>query len=209
MIMKITAQKGRGNKVHILIDGEYNMTVTTDFWNSQFIRSGDEIDDEEFAAFKKAASSARAFNAAVNILSRRDHSAKELERKVLRKCDSESAHEAVERLEEMGYINDERYAQSLAHELFERKGMSLRRIEQELCRRGVSRETARECVENIECDNVSKIVELLQTKFAGRFEDEKGMRRTFSALARLGYGYSDIKSAMRRVSECDFEDDYS
>ena len=207
--MKITAQKGRGNKVHILIDGEYKMTVTSDFWISQDIRSDDEIDDEEFAAFQKAASSDRAFNAAVNILSHRDHSSKELIRKVSRKCDSDAAHEAVERLENMGYLDDERYAQSLAQELFERKGMGLRRIEQELCRRGVSRETARECVENIECDNVSRIVDLLQTKFAGRFEDEKGRKRTFAALTRLGYGYSDIMSAMRRLGEDSFEDDYS
>ncbi len=209
MIMKITAQKGRGNKVHILVDGEYKMTVTSDFWLSQNIRCDDEIDDEEFAAFCKAASSARAFNAAVNILSHRDHSAKELMRKVSRNCDNEAAREAVERLEEMGYINDERYAQSLAQELFERKGMGLRRIEQELCRRGVSRETARECVENIECDDVARILDLLQTKYAGRFDDEKGRKRTFAALTRLGYSYSDIMSAMRQAGECDFEDDYS
>ena len=112
-------------------------------------------------------------------------------------------------LEEMGYLDDERYAQNLAEELFERKGMGLRRIEQELCSRGVSRETARQCVENIECDNVSRIVDLLQTKFAGRFDDEKGKKRTFAALTRLGYTYSDIMSAMRRVGEDYFEDDYS
>lgn len=43
--MKITAQQGRGQKIHILVDGEYRLTVTRDFWASQNIRSGDEIDD--------------------------------------------------------------------------------------------------------------------------------------------------------------------
>ena len=68
MIMKITAQKGRGNKIHILVDGEYALTVTADFWNSQGIHSGDELDEEEFAAFCRAADSNRAFNAAVGFI---------------------------------------------------------------------------------------------------------------------------------------------
>ena len=204
--MKITAQKGRGNKIHILVDGEYALTVTADFWNSQGVHSGDELDEEEFAAFCRAADSNRAFNAAVGFISRRDHSAKELERKVARRADAESAREAVERLEELGYIDDERYAENLAAELYQRKGMSPRRIEQELCRRGVSRETAGEAAQEFCGDEVSRIVDLLQTRFAGRFSDEKGRRRTFAALARLGYGYSDICSAMRQVGEEDFDD---
>lgn len=122
-MMKITAQQGRGQKIHILVDGEYRLTVARDFRASQNIRSGDEIDDAEFAAFCEAAGSCRAFNAAVDILSRRDHSSKELQRKVARRSGAEFAREAVERLEEMGYVNDERYAHTLAQELYERRGM--------------------------------------------------------------------------------------
>ena len=161
--MKITAQQGRGQKIHILVDGEYRLTVTRDFWASQNIRSGDEIDDAEFA------------------------------------------REAVERLEEMGYVNDERYAHTLAQELYERRGMGKKRIEQELRQRGISRETASECAEELDGDDVERIKNLLETKFVGKFSDEKGRRRTFNALTRLGYGYSDIRSAMRAMDE-EYED---
>ena len=51
-MMKITAQQGRGQKIHILVDGEYRLTVTRDFWASQNIRPGDEIDDAEFALLR-------------------------------------------------------------------------------------------------------------------------------------------------------------
>ena len=167
--MKITAQQGRGQKIHILVDGEYRLTVTRDFWASQNIRSGDEIDDAEFA------------------------------------------REAVERLEEMGYVNDERYAHTLAQELYERRGMGKKRIEQELRQRGISRETASECAEELDGDDVERIKNLLETKFAGKFSDEKGRRRTFNALTRLGYGYSDIRSAMRSLDEeyADTDDQFS
>ena len=142
---------------------------------------------------------------AVDILSRRDHSSKELKRKVARRSGAEFAREAVERLEEMGYVNDERYAHTLAQELYERRGMGKKRIEQELRQRGISRETASECAEELDGDDVERIKNLLETKFAGKFSDEKGRRRTFNALTRLGYGYSDIRSAMRAMDE-EYED---
>ena len=128
-----------------------------------------------------------------------------LQRKVARRSGTEFAREAVERLEEMGYVNDERYAHTLAQELYERRGMGKKRIEQELRQRGISRETASECAEELDGDDVERIKNLLETKFAGKFSDEKGRRRTFNALTRLGYGYSDIRSAMRSVDE-EYED---
>lgn len=204
--MIIKAQKGRGKKIHILINDEYKLTVTQDFWFGQSILSGDEISDEEFAAFCKAANSNRALSSAVNILSHRDHSAMELERKVARTNDSEYAHEAIERLKELGYIDDERYARNLAQELYERRHMSPRRIEQELCQRGVDRETAAICAQEFEGNNVERITELLCTKFKGKFLDEKGKRRTYNALVRLGYSSHDIFSAMREIS--DYYDDF-
>lgn len=205
--MIIKAQKGRGKKIHILIDDEYKLTVSQDFWFGQSILSGDEITDEEFAAFEEAASSNRALTRAVGILSNRDHCAKELERKVARTNAPEYAHEAVERLKELGYLDDERYARNLSEELYQRRRMSPRRIEQELIARGVDRDTASLCAQELEGDEKKIIIELLQTKFKGKFSDEKSKRRTYNALLRLGYSSSDIFGAMREVDDC-LEDDY-
>ena len=206
--MIIKAQKGRGKKIHILIDDEYRLTVSQDFWFGQSILSGDEITDEEFAAFEEAASSNRALTRAVGILSNRDHCAKELERKVARTNAPEYAHEAVERLKELGYLDDERYARNLAEELYERRHMSPKRIEQELILRGVDRETASICAQDLEGDEKTRITELLNTKFRGKFSDEKSKRRTFNALLRLGYSSSDIFSAMRECADYSDEDSF-
>ena len=205
--MIIKAQKGRGKKIHILIDDEYKLTVSQDFWFGQSILSGDEITDEEFAAFEEAASSNRALTRAVGILSNRDHCAKELERKVARTNAPEYAHEAVERLKELGYLDDERYARNLSEELYQRRRMSPRRIEQELIAIGVDRDTASLCAQELEGDEKKIIIELLQTKFKGKFSDEKSKRRTYNALLRLGYSSSDIFGAMREVDDC-LDDDY-
>ena len=45
--MIITHSKGRGKKVHILIDGEYQITTDIDFWAENFYKDGEDISEEE------------------------------------------------------------------------------------------------------------------------------------------------------------------
>lgn len=199
--MKITAQKGKANKMHISIDGEYKLTVDADFWFSCGYISGDEIDEEQFRDLSEKIYNRRCFNRALNILSRRDHSEKELFIK-LSKADGEAAaHKAVERIRELGLIDDERYAQALARELAERKGKSRRAIMSELLHKGIDRNTAENAVESLTLDESDKISILLNGKYRRRLADEKGRKQVFNALLRLGYSYSEIRSAMHSFDE--------
>lgn len=69
----------------------------------------------------------------------------------------------------MGYVNDERYAHTLAQELYERRGMGKKRIEQELRQRGISRETASECAEELDGDDVERIKICLRPNLSANF----------------------------------------
>ena len=46
--MIITHSKGRGKKIHLLIDGEYKITTDIDFWAENFYKDGDELSEEEW-----------------------------------------------------------------------------------------------------------------------------------------------------------------
>ena len=77
--MKIKAERGKANKIHILCDGEYTYTVDADFWYSCPYRSVQSIDDEqELAEFNFSVGSRCAFNAGLRLLGYGDHSKKEL-----------------------------------------------------------------------------------------------------------------------------------
>ena len=41
--MIIKAQRGRGTKIHILLDDEYQITTNYDFWAENFIANGTDI----------------------------------------------------------------------------------------------------------------------------------------------------------------------
>lgn len=204
--MIITAQKGKANKIHISIDGEYKLTVDADFWFSSGYVSGDEIDEEQYKILADRIAKRRCFNRALNILSRRDHCEKELFNKLRRTDGDEAAAHAVERVKSLGYINDERYAQNLAEELGSRKGYGLRAIRSELIKRGIDRETADNTINTLTLDESDNIRVLLEGKFSRKLTTEKGRKQVFSALMRLGYSYSDILSALSEYN--DFDEDY-
>lgn len=187
--MKITAKGGRKDKIHIYIDGEYLLTVDDNFWFSCGYISGDEINEEELTAFEEAAGSRRAFNSALNSLDYRDHSEREIRTKLLRKHDAEYVDEAVEKLLELNLINDERYAENYARELFEHKKFGKMRIRAELRAKGISADIANEAVEALfdeeEPDNIQRIVDIIGKRYYNRMNDEVG-RKSFFRFAANG-----------------------
>lgn len=210
--MKITAKGGRKDKIHIYIDGEYRLTVDEIFWFSCGYISGDEIDEEELTAFEEAAGSRRAFNSALNSLDYRDHSEKEIRAKLMRKHGAEYVDEAVEKLIELDLINDRRYAENYARELFEHKKFGKIRIKSELIAKGIASDIASETVNSLfedeEPDNIQRIVDIIKKKYYNRMNDEVGRKKVFSALQRMGYTFSDIREAMREFSDDEYYEEY-
>ncbi|MDD6463901.1 MAG: regulatory protein RecX [Clostridiaceae bacterium] len=210
--MKITAKGGRKDKIHIYIDGEYRLTVDEIFWFSCGYISGDEIDEEELTAFEEAAGSRRAFNSALNSLDYRDHSEKEIRAKLMRKHGAEYVDEAVEKLIELDLINDRRYAENYARELFEHKKFGKIRIKSELIAKGIASDIASETVNSLfedeEPDNIQRIVDIIEKKYYNRMNDEVGRKKVFSALQRMGYTFSDIREAMSEFSDDEYYEEY-
>lgn len=197
--MILTTQNGKANKIHISVDGEYRFTVDADFWYLSGYGNGDEIDEEALRELEERIQARRCFNRALNILARREHSEKELTDKLTRADGAAAAAAAVERVKQLGYLDDSRYARLLANELSTRKGMSKRGIMLELLRRGVARETAAEALDETELDECDKIKMLLNGKYRSRLSDEKGRRQVMNALLRLGYSYPQARSAMEEL----------
>lgn len=210
--MKITAKNGRKDKIHIYIDGEYLLTVDEIFWFSCGYISGDEIDEEELTAFKEAAGSRCAFNSALNSLDYRDHSEREIRTKLLRKYDADCVEEAVRKLVELDLVNDERYAENYARELYEHKKFGKMRIKSELRAKGIAADIANEAVDALfeeeEPDNIQRIVDIIGKRYYNRMNDDVGRKKVFAALQRMGYSFSDIREAMSEFSDDEYFEDF-
>lgn len=198
--MKITLKKGKADKIHISADGEYALTVDEGYLPTLGIRHNMEIDEDEFILLQEKISIRRAYNYCVSLLSRRDHSVKELKTKLLQKGYDETSFGAVEKLQQQGYVNDESFSMHYASELKNLKGFGKRRIEQELMRKGISRDIINNTLQEIEFDD-DRIIEIIERKYKRCFEDEKQKQRAINGLLRLGYSYSEIKDAFCRIKD--------
>ena len=196
--MKITSKQGNGNKIHIYIDGEYRLTVDDEYWFSEPWHNLKEIDDAQLAALEEAVGCRRAFNSTLDLLSRRDHTKKELYRKLSEKYPKAACESAIARAEELGFIDEMRFAENYARELYERKKFGLRRIRMELLQKGIDRETAENALEGLDKDAENRIILLLRGKYRDALSgDEKAKRRAVNGLMRLGYTYGEIRDALR------------
>jgi len=204
--MKLSVKPGKSDKIHIYIDGEYRMTCDGNFWFSEKWHKLKEIDDEELTELESAVSSRRAFLSGMNLLSRRAHSKKELIIKLSQKYDRNAAEAAVNKLEELMLIDDEKFAEQYAEELYRRKHFALKRIENELRLKGVDSQTARDAVKRLDNDDINRIILLLNSKYKTKLSTEKGVKQAVNGLMRMGYSYSDIRKALDEV-DCKTEDD--
>lgn len=202
--MIITHQKGRGAKIHILLDGEYAVTTDENFWCDNYISDGTDIDDEEWQDLLVKINCKKALNKCADLLSRRDHSVKELRDKLLKSVDPVSAEKAINRYIEAGYLDDEKYCEMLVSYLLNTKKYSVSHIRQECFKRGIDREIVDDKLESIDVDAVTTLVELIRGKYLSKLEKENGVEKVIASLQRKGFKYYDIKSALNRI----FDDEY-
>ncbi len=199
--MLITAVEPRRKALSALyIDGEFVMNLDTATLIENRFDVGKEIDDEDLHEIIKLSNEKRAKEKALWLISYRDHSKKELEDKIRRTCDEESAHKAVERMEELGLVNDETFAKHYANKLLFSKHMSKKTAVYELARKGIDKETAERILEEIEVSPEEQIRQIIEKKYRN-ISDEKTKRRAVSALRRLGYRWDEIRSVLDEYTE--------
>lgn len=206
--MKLSVKPGKSDKIHIYIDGEYRMTCDGNFWFSEKWHKLKEINDEELTELESAVSSRRAFLSGMNLLSRRAHSKKELIIKLSQKFDKNAAEAAVNKLEELMLIDDEKFAEQYAEELYRRKHFAPKRIENELRLKGIDADTAREAVKKLDNDDFNRIILLLNSKYKTKLSTEKGVKQAVNGLMRMGYSYGDIRKALEQVGSETEDDDF-
>ncbi len=142
----------------------------------------------------------RAWDRALYLLGLRDFACRELEQKLLTEAGTEEAARVVERLQELGLLDDERYAAHTARSLSEYKGFPRRRVEQELRRRGIDPETARCAAEELDTEDFQQALALIRKKYYNKLNDPESRQRVAAALGRRGFSYGAIRRAMEEFA---------
>lgn len=144
------------------------------------------------------------YDRALDLLSQRPYTARDLRRKLVQKeVPAEEADAVIARLAEAGLVDDAKYALQYARSKLLGSGSSRRRIKQDLARKGVKGDVATEAVEQVivdeEVDTKALIERVARKKLAsmGDLEPLVMRRRLFAFLARRGYDPDEIIAVTR------------
>ena len=200
--MKITEIKP--SKLHFneicLSNGE-KILIDKDVCAENSLMSDMEIDANRLKELKFQSDYVRAKSRALWYLDRMDYSEKALfEKLVLKGFDKRASSAVVGKLVELGLINDRRYADRLAEKLTE-QGNSKRASLQKMLLKGVDYDLAKEALSELDSDEVSKIIQLIEKKYSSKLAEPANYQKVYAALVRRGFSYADVKTALKRFTE--------
>ena len=109
------------------------------------------------------------------------------------------AEKAADRLEELGLLNDGEYARTVVRH-YSAQGYGVRKLRDELYRRGVPRELWEDALAELEPDT-SGIDRLLAQKLRGAEPTRENLKRASDYLARRGFGWEEISAAIERYRD--------
>ena len=185
-------------RVTVTLCGGEEIKTTLNVITDLRLYSGRELDEEELKALRAASASALARNRAMELLSRRPMSEKELVDKLIRKGeDQETAADCARWLREKGFLDDESYAAAVARH-YAAKGYGPGRVRAELSRRGVDRELWDDTIQAMP-ENTDRLDRFIAARLTDP-EDRDQIRKVSAALCRRGYSWEEICSALRRFN---------
>lgn len=134
---------------------------------------------------------------ALSLLSHREHSKKELITKLKTRGNTEEEiNVAIEQLENMNYLNDERFAEIFVRSRLS-KPLGASRIQQELVQKGISSELAKIAIEEANADWFELAKQLKERKFGTAVStDFKEKAKQSRYLQYRGFDFEQIKYAV-------------
>ncbi|MBM3322918.1 hypothetical protein FJY69_05530 [candidate division WOR-3 bacterium] len=199
--MRITAlQPQRGNKrrVSVFLDGRFLFGLSQDTVAAAGLREGVEIDRAKLERIAREEQSYQARNYAFLLLSYKARTTAELSQRLTRKgFPPETIRETLDRLAELGMVNDEGYARQFVQDRISIGHKGRWRVRQELVKRGISREQAEAALAQAPDElAAARAVTGKYLERNRRLEPAVLKRRLYAFLARRGFSPDTIQQVL-------------
>ncbi|HYO64395.1 MAG TPA: regulatory protein RecX [Pyrinomonadaceae bacterium] len=155
----------------------------------------------------------RTMQRAVKLLAAKPRSVAELRERLLEKewTNEEAVEAALARLQEYGYLNDERFAVGFASYRVRQKPVGRQRLARDLQMKKVDKETAAEALDLVygetpEEQLIERAIEK-RTRLRGRPSTRQETKSLFDHLLRLGFSYDLVIRKVRAASQADLDED--
>ena len=177
MLKIISAEKYKGSTYRVDIENSEPAFLNSEIISKYNLRGGMEVSEDVWDEIVYSNEFRRARERAMYLLDYRDYSYSELYKKLLNNYGEQICYDVCDKLAELGFINDRRYAESLARKYMEVKKFGYFRAVQEMRLKGLSKELIDEVLSGYEDTVHERLAELIEKKYLRKLEDEDGVKR--------------------------------
>lgn len=173
------------NRVNIFINGKYDFSLDISQLVDFKLKVGQKLSKEELEKYHKASAYGKLYQRTLEWALTRPHSIKETKDYLYRKkAEKEDQEKILKTLQEKKYLNDEVFAKFYVENRFVKKGISRKRLQLELARKGVSKEIAEAAIASTDRTDEDEIKKIIAKK-RNKYDDEK----LIAYLTRQGFSY--------------------
>lgn len=197
--MKITAikqQLKRPGRYSVFVDEKYAFSLSESALLDAGVRIGQELNADELHGLRHASQFDKAYNKTLSYIARRMRSEWELRDYFRRKdIDEDASEQIMERLRNLGYVDDLAFARAWVENRRLLKPVSRRRLVLELRQKHVESGVIQQVLESDEVSDIDSLRQLVMRKRRqSRYQDDT---KLMQYLVRQGYSYDDVKTVLR------------
>lgn len=203
IITDISSQKNK-NRVNIYIDNKFAFGLSRELLYKFDLCINQELEESFIENILKAEEQSKVTNAALNLISYRQRSIKEIYEKLKGKgYDEDFINKSIEYCKEQNYLNDYQFAESFIRDKQNLNKFGSTRIRYELIKKGVSKDVIEETL-NFDKDEEYNVALILAQKKINSYkgQDRNSIYRKLGGyLQRKGYPYDIVTKVLKEVLE--------
>jgi len=198
-ITSVERQLRRRQRANLFVDGQYALSLALSLAQEKGLHPGMTIDEAELQGLRTEDERRTAYEAAINLLSYRPRSEKEIRQRLRRRSVApEVIDETVERLRAAHYLDDAAFAQFWRESRETLSPRSGRLIRSELLFKGVDIDTATSTVEDLDDEEAAYRAAAKRLKSLKDDDCDVFRRRLGGFLTRRGFSYDVVRRTLER-----------
>lgn len=199
-ITKITQQLKRADRYSVFVDEKYSFSLSESALLESRLHSGQEISREEVGEYKKLSADDKVYNQALRYVAMRPRTNWEMATYLERKGASPALSDQIlSKLTNIGLLDDNKFAEMFVNDRRLLRPTSRRKLIAELRKKHVASNAIEKAVGSEQENERTALTEVVARKRRqAKYQDDL---KLMQYLARQGFNYDDIKSALNKESE--------
>jgi regulatory protein len=203
-VSAVQVQKKDQDRCSVFLNGKFAFGLHTNIVADKGLRKGLKLSEDDCRALIQEDVYYKAMKRCLDYLAYRPRTTQEIQQRLdALKITEAIASRVKERIDELGYVDDERFAMQWAASRQRSKGFGPRRLEMELIRKGIpsalARKAAQEaCPDDEIASQLRDQVAKAQHKYRHEGNDHKRTQKMINFLARRGFDIGAIRDAIQQ-----------